>query len=151
MSSPQDVNKPKYMCLQGKTQFEMAQAIDQAMAQAEQADAQDAQQVALQLWYEQLEQQIQEELNISQDALPQGDVNTRERFVKLSGELRHQLHMGTNPQTGFNTDHQFLVLLKLSLTQCIDMLRARNLWRFDLQRTLEGIQGQLINEWQRKR
>jgi len=150
MASPRQKNQPKYMCLKGKTQYEMAQAIDAAAAQAEQAYGQNVEQMALQLWYEQFEQQVQDELNIYQDNLPVVEVMSEEGFVSACEQLwQFTLNYPSNQMADNLLTGQAQQLFRQSFMDVIDMLKARDLWRFDLQRYLQRIQGRVMHECQR--
>ena len=70
MAKPQDDGQPKYMHIEGKTQYEMAQSIDAAFAAAEASIHHQSEEVALQWWYQQFELQLQEEFNLSDSRLP---------------------------------------------------------------------------------
>jgi len=151
MASPQDKNKPKYMCLKGKTQFEMAEAIDEALAQAERAFPEDDEQIALQIWYEQFEQQVIDEVNISQEQIPKGSVTSQISFTKLSLEIwavgYEQAKLNDTGRPAYKLMES---LFKRSFSHTMDMLKARNLWRSDLQRALNDIQGRVIHDWQQR-
>ncbi|GAA6135680.1 hypothetical protein NBRC116188_24700 [Oceaniserpentilla sp. 4NH20-0058] len=149
MASPQDEPKPKYMCLKGKTQFEMAQAIDEALAQAERNCDQNVEQVAYQLWYEQFEQKLQEVLNISHESMPTGDVNSAQDFRCFCLKLLKMVDAINVVKV--TTDSEVVAILKHSQVDALDMLKARNLWRFDLQRSMQEIQGIALHEWRPQR
>lgn len=152
MASPQDENKPKYMCLKGKTQFEMAAAIDEALAQAENAFARDVEQMALQLWYEPFEQFIQEELNISQENMPPAQLNGLSEFITTCVALAPFVHQTMGNEAKISRVLSTLEKgLKQSLSDTLDLLKARNLWRFDLQRSLQDSQGRIVDEWRQQR
>lgn len=149
MANPQDETKPKYMCLQGKTQFEMAQAIDDAFHEAERIVSQQDEQVALQWWYGQLEQQVQEEFELPVSVLPVGEVNTQTQFLAMSGRLLKCIYAQKSTAISQSAlTVAFKVLLERSLLDAIDMMHAKHIWRFDLQRMLQTLQGRLIHECQ---
>jgi len=152
MPDPQDENPPKYMCLKGKTQYEMAQAIDSAAAQAEQAFRQDVQQVALQIWYEQFEQQVLDELNIYQDALPVVSVETEGNFIGACGQLWQFTLSYDMPSKGMALGAtRVQSMFRQSFMDAVDMLKARGMWRFDLQRYLQKLQGTVMDECQQRK
>eukprot|EP00399_MALV-I-05_sp_L67-4_P000136 gene137-101_t len=147
MAYPEDSDAPRYMHLQGKTQYEMAQSIDAAFAAAEQSIHQQAEQTALQWWYQQLESQVQEDFNLPDSALPKGNANTQVAFFKLSSALiKDAMRLGgtSEPSAMLGVKR----LLQRSLIDAIDMMQAQGIWRFDLQRTLQTLQGRLLHECQ---
>ncbi|NVK39316.1 MAG: hypothetical protein HWE18_15420 [Gammaproteobacteria bacterium] len=149
MANPQDEPKPKYMALEGKTQFEMAQAIDNAFIEAERIVDNQDEQVALQWWYGQLEQQVQEEFELSNSQLPSGDVNTQDQFLAMCEQLFNRIyHLENSLHSHQVIPITFKVLLERSLLDAIDMMHAKNIWRFDLQRMMQTLQGRLIHECQ---
>lgn len=149
MANPQDEPMPKYMALEGKTQFEMAQAIDDAFNKAEQIATQQDHLVALQWWYGQLEQQVQEEFELSSGVLPAGDVQTQAQFLVMSERLLKCIYAQKNTSTSRSVVlAAFKVLLERSLLDAIDMMHAKQIWRFDLQRMLQTLQGRLIHDCQ---
>lgn len=150
MASPQEETKPKYMCLKGKTQFEMAKAIDEALAQAERECDQNVEQLAYQLWYEQFEQKLQELLNMSQESMPKGEVNSAQAFQCVCLKLLKRVDVD-NVVKAATLDSEIVSILKHSQLDALDMLKARNLWRFDLQRTMQEIQGNVLHEWRTQR
>ncbi|MAA71788.1 MAG: hypothetical protein CL679_08675 [Bermanella sp.] len=150
MAYPEDSDAPRYMHLQGKTQYEMAQSIDAAFAAAEQSIHQQAEQTALQWWYQQLESQVQEDFNLPDSALPKGNANTQAAFVKLSSALfKDAMRLGgtSEPSAMLGVKR----LLQRSLIDAIDMMQAQGIWRFDLQRTLQTLQGRLLHECQQSK
>jgi hypothetical protein len=149
MTTPEDDRQPMYMRLQGKTQFEMAQSIDAAFTAAEQSIYPQSEQTALQWWYQQLETQVQEEFNLPESRLPKGDISTQSTFVQACIVLFSGIVAvnGTLHRT-VATHVTMTALLERSLLDAIDMMRAQQIWRFDLQRMLQTIQGRLIHEFQ---
>ena len=149
MANPQDDSQPKYMHIEGKTQYEMAQSIDAAFAAAEASMHQQSEQVALQWWYQQFELQAQEEFNLIDAQLPKGGVTNQDTFVRQAGLLVTQiLKYQGEPSTKVGTNITINLLLERSLLDTIDMMQAKQIWRFDLQRMMQTLQGKLINERQ---
>lgn len=149
MAKPQDDGQPKYMHIEGKTQYEMAQSIDAAFAAAEASIHHQSEEVALQWWYQQFELQLQEEFNLSDSRLPSGDVSNESTFLQLSKMLvQRALDMQVDHDHKISASITINLLLERSLLDAIDMMQAKQIWRFDLQRKLQTLQGRLINERQ---
>lgn len=149
MANPQDDSQPKYMHIEGKTQYEMAQSIDAAFAAAEASMHQQSEQVALQWWYQQLELQLQEEFNLSDAQLPKDSVMNQDTFLRLAGLLIEQIVKSQDEQSKkVSTVITINLLVERSLLDTIDMMQAKQIWRFDLQRMMQTLQGRLINERQ---
>ncbi|MFY0640402.1 MAG: hypothetical protein JXR16_05090 [Bermanella sp.] len=149
MAKPQDESQPKYMHIEGKTQYEMAQSIDAAFAAAEASIDHQSEEVALQWWYQQFELQIQEELNLAESRLPSGNVTSEGTFLQLSKMLiQRVLDMQVDHRHKISASITINLLLERSLLDAIDMMQAKQIWRFDLQRKLQTLQGRLINERQ---
>ncbi len=147
MANPQDDSQPKYLHIEGKTQYEMAQSIDAAFAAAEASIDQQSEKIALQWWYQQFEVLVQEEFNLPDGWLPSGNVNHQESFLQLARQLIAQaVKMQNNHLQPASTDITINLLLERSLLDAIDMMQAKQVWRFDLQRMLQTLQGRLINE-----
>ncbi|MGK0443860.1 MAG: hypothetical protein ACJA1U_000788 [Bermanella sp.] len=147
MAYPEDNDQPKYMHLQGKTQYEMAQSIDAAFAAAEESVHEQAEQTALQWWYQQLEILVQEEFNLPDTALPKGEASTQALFLQTSTSLLNQafaISGDSQPAMALTIKR----VLQRSLLDALDMMRAQQIWRFDLQRTLQTLQGRLLHECQ---
>lgn len=147
MAYPEDNDQPKYMHLQGKTQYEMAQSIDAAFAAAEESVHEQAEQTALQWWYQQLEILVQEEFNLPDTALPKGEASTQALFLQTSTSLLNQafaISGDSQPAMALTIKR----VLQRSLLDALDMMRAQQIWRFDLQRMLQTLQGRLLHECQ---
>jgi hypothetical protein len=147
MAYPEDNDQPKYMHLQGKTQYEMAQSIDAAFAAAEESVHEQAEQTALQWWYQQLEILVQEEFNLPDTALPKGEASTQALFLQTSTSLLNQafaINGDSQPAMALTIKR----VLQRSLLDALDMMRAQQIWRFDLQRMLQTLQGRLLHECQ---
>ena len=147
MAYPEDNDQPKYMHLQGKTQYEMAQSIDAAFAAAEESVHEQAEQTALQWWYQQLEILVQEEFNLPDTALPKGEASTQAFFLQTSTSLLNQafaINGDSQPAMALTIKR----VLQRSLLDALDMMRAQQIWRFDLQRMLQTLQGRLLHECQ---
>lgn len=147
MSNPEDDHKPKYMQLQGKTQYEMAQSIDAAFAVAEQSVEQQAELAALQWWYQQLELQVQEEFHLADKALPKGDIIHQASFLQACKQLIHDALDLPHEDDGARRQ-TLQTFIERSLLDVIDMMQAKHIWRFDLQRMLQTLQGRLNHECQ---
>ena len=147
MAKPQDDSQPKYMHIEGKTQYEMAQSIDAAFAAAEASIHHQSEEVALHWWYQQFELQIQEEFNVPDSCLPSGNVTNEQSFLQLYQALvKRTLQIQGDPKQKLSAGITINLLLERSLLDAIDMMQAKQIWRFDLQRKLQTLQGRLINE-----
>lgn len=148
VSQKQDV--PKYMCLNGRTQYELAQSIDAAMANAESAVKANQEQEALFLWYEQVLDGIHENFLLQKNVK---SVDNNDILVAVISELLPLCwaYYHSNPDLGpatfsDETSQQFgfqtlmTGLLEHSFMNALDILHARNLWRFDIQRSMQQTQ-----------
>jgi hypothetical protein len=152
-SKPKDASKqqdlPKYMCLNGSTQYELAESIDAAMANADREVKADQEQEALLLWYEQILDGIHETFLLQKGvrSIPNNDVMVSVIIGLLPlCWVYYQSNMDYHPEKGIGrkADFQLLMtrLLEHSFTNALDILHARNLWRFDIQRNMQ--QGQKV-------
>ncbi len=141
---------PKYMCLKANSQFELAQNIDAAFLAAEQATIQDAEQLCYQVFYDQLVDQLHEEygLYISQ-LLKLEQVTQKSTLQQAMLDMLQLCGQQFQVQGRESTDKQsfqlaFKLVLERSLLDALDIIMARGLWRFDLQRSLQNIQKQVF-------
>jgi len=148
MATPEDDSQPRYLHLQGKTQFEIGQSIDAAFAEVEQSIHQQSEQAVRQWWYQNLETQVQEVFNLPESALPKGDILSQASFFQACVALYHAVMVLPREAGSKPSDKVMARLLDGALSDTIDMMRARKIWRFDLQRSLQVQQGQLIHEFQ---
>jgi hypothetical protein len=158
-SKPKDASKqadlPKYMCMNGSTQYELAQSIDEAMASADREVKADQEQEALLLWYEQILDGIHETflLQKSVKSIPNNNVmvGVITELLPLCwayyrSTMDHQLVEDAEcsiDKAGFQL--LMIKLLEHSFINALDILHARNLWRFDIQRNMQQAQGRMIN------
>ena len=151
-SQKQDV--PKYMCLNGRTQYELAQSIDAAMTSAESAVKANQEQEALFLWYEQVLDGIHENFLLQKNVK---SVENNDVLVAVISELMPLCwaYYHANPTSGSpvssdesNQKYGFQTLmtglLEHSFMNALDILHARNLWRFDIQRSMQQTQERIM-------
>ncbi len=141
---------PKYMCLTAKTQFELAQNIDAAMRDAEYSISQNQRLACYQLWMDQILDQFQEEYGIDFSSLLElSEENSIEdlpfkveQMVRQCGDY-YQL----KEQNG-STLEDFRLSFRQRLESCfvdtLDMMQAQSIWRFDIQRSMQKIQADLL-------
>ncbi len=140
-----DEDTPKYMHLTAKTQYELAQGID-AAAQAAQLIEQSDSQLCYQICFEQLADQLLEEyqldvprlLNISQVNDKTNLQGALLKLVPLSA-TQWQLQAGESLQLA-NFQRDFKLLLARCLLDALDIMTAKGIWRFDIQRNVQQIQ-----------
>jgi len=146
-------NVPKYMRLNANTQFELAQSIDAAMDSAEREVKADQHQEALYIWYEQILDGIYEEFSLQKQ--PRTITDTKS-IGEVVGELvplcwaYYQTSMldgrqETNATKRTTFELVMKRLLESSFVNALDILYARNLWRFDIQRGMQETQKHIID------
>lgn len=146
---------PKYMCPDATTQYELAQSIDAAMANAERAVKSDQEQEALFLWYEQILDGIHETFLLQKSVKTISNNDAMHDAVHELLPLCWAYYCSTqNDSTVQATNSDagragFRVLmtgvLEHSFINALDILHARNLWRFDIQRNMQQTQGRMVN------
>lgn len=147
----QDV--PKYMCLSGNTQFELAQSIDAAMASAEREVKSNQEDESLCIWYEQILDGIYEEFSIQR---PPGMISSLFMLKNAISELTplcwvnfqallDEQETPANLTMGRAFEQVMIRLLEVSFVNALDILHARNMWRFDTQRAMQETQKQMID------
>ena len=143
---------PKYMCLDATTQYELAQSIDAAMANAERAVKSDQEQEALFLWYEQVLDGIHETFLLQKSVKSISNNDVMHDVVQELLPLCWAYYCST--KEGFVTHSEADVtgfrmlmtgVLEHSFINALDILHARNLWRFDIQRNMQHTQGRMVN------
>ena len=138
---------PKYMSLKANTQYELAQSIDAALNQAEQMVQKDHKQVCFHIWLEQLLDALQEDFALEQES---GLVHSMDDlptlFQKLIGPCSAYYQATQGEKATLEAFHMLLImLLERSLLNTLDMMQARGVWRFDIQRAMQDTQGRLID------
>ncbi len=138
-------SQPKYLDLNGMTQYEMAQSIDAAIEAAENSYQQDNMKVALQLVYGQAADQMFEEYGIQVDSesvlgsIQDGPslLGQLEALIPLCG-VRYQLLRGQDAALQ-DFQQELSQTMDRIVQTALDILHARNLWRFDIERTIRRI------------
>jgi len=147
VARPNKQSLPKYMNLKANTQYELAQTIDAALANAEAEDACSAEQACWGLWQTQILDYLFEGFHFEPEQVraPTG-LDTLEteasRWVVACAELYRVQHGDAAAQAAFGP------LMRMQLEQAflmaIDMIHGKGLWRFDIQRSMQDYQGRLL-------
>jgi hypothetical protein len=155
---PDDV--PKYMCQTGITQYELAESIDTAMANAEFEVKSNQDQEALIIWCGEVLGEVLEEFSAQKELAPvlshkgfEGSIQgllplcwanyssicELSRLAPAVGSDRRQI------------DFQLVMtdLLERSFMNTLDILHAHNIWRFDIQRSMQQTQACMLEGVQR--
>lgn len=149
----QQPDVPKYMRMEGNTQFELAQSIDAAMEAAENALKTDQEHEALFIWYEQVLDLIQEEFllqkRVNYMTSNEGLAACIDELLPLCWAYYQSLQEASVQQLKASKSEAAFKLVMQSLLQrsfinTIDILNARNLWRFDIQRNMQLTQERLL-------
>jgi hypothetical protein len=152
MENPELKDLPKYMSQSGITQFELAQSIDAAMASAEQEVKSSQGQEGLLIWCEQLLDTVQEDFSLHKE------ISVMTNGADLEAELWSLLpvcwaYYSTTSkqclqanQVAFNS--VMTRILERSFIDTLDILHARNIWRFDIQRSMQQTQTCLLKSLQ---
>lgn len=141
-----DKDLPKYMCLSGKTQFELAQSIDAAMEAAELMNESSQNQACFQICSDQLRDQLQEEYGLDLSKIlksrPAHDKHVLKQDMLSMIEICGTQYKIMKAQHADLQDFKisFEHILKRSLQDALDIMISKGIWRFDLQRTLQVIQ-----------
>ena len=141
-----DKDLPKYMCLSGKTRFELAQSIDAAMEAAELMNESTQNQACFEICYDQIVDQLQEEYGLDlTKVLKPRDVFDRhtlkQDILATIGFCGAQYKLVKTHSTDLNDfKRTFENILKRSLQDALDIMISKGIWRFDLQRTLQEIE-----------
>ena len=141
-----DKDLPKYMCLPGKTQFELAQSIDAAMDAAELMNENTQNQACFQICSDQLMDQLQEEYGLDLSKIlknrPVHDKHVLKQdmlsMIEICGAQFKIMKAQRTDLQDFKSS--FEGILKRSLQDALDIMISKGIWRFDLQRTLQEIQ-----------
>jgi len=141
-----DKDLPKYMCLSGKTQFELAQSIDAAMDAADFMSESSQNQACFQICSDQLVDQLQEEygLDLSKilKARPVLDKHVLKQdmlsMINICGAQYNLIKTQHTALQDFKVSFEHV--LKRSLQDALDIMISKDIWRFDLQRTIQEIQ-----------
>ncbi len=142
---------PKYMRLNAKTQYELAQGIEAALEAAERSDFPGLTQACYQLCWQQAVEQLQEEYHLDiPESLSLIDVNDKQslqnallKMVALSG-VQWQLQTAQKqPMSQFQVG--FKLVLSRSLLDALDLMSAKGLWRFDIQRNVQQLQKRVFS------
>jgi len=138
---------PKYMCLEANTQYELAQSIDAALAQAEQMVQKDQTQACVHIWIEQVLDGIQEEFAVEQAMAEVNAVQKIAQSLKSLFAPCAAYYQASQGQAGSEEAFRLLLTLNLerSFLNALDMMRARGVWRFDIQRALQNQQRMLLD------
>ncbi|MFT6152758.1 MAG: hypothetical protein ACJA0E_000393 [Bermanella sp.] len=152
MENPKLEDLPKYMSQSGVTQFELAQSIDAAMANAELEVKSSQGQESFIIWCEQLLDSVQEDFSLHKDLSIMTD------GADLEAELRSLLPVcwayysskAEQPLQASQAEFSSVMtgILGRSFINTLDILHARNIWRFDLQRSMQQTQTCLLNSLQ---
>lgn len=152
MANPKLDDLPKYMSQSGISQYELAKSIDAAMANAEQEVKSSEGQEGLLIWCEQLLGTVQE------DFLLHKDLRAMTSGTDLEAELRSLLplcwaYYRSTAEQDLQASHVefksvMTRILELSFINALDILHARNLWRFDIQRSMQQTQDRLLKSVQ---
>ncbi len=141
-------NTPKYMCLNADSQFELAKNIDDALLAAEQANQLDKSQLCFQVFYDQLIDRLHEEYGVNWSQILNYElVADKSTLLKAMLEMLQvcagQFQMKMEGKKELKTFQLgFKSVLERSLVDALDIIMARDLWRFDLQRNLQDVQRQ---------
>ena len=138
---------PKYMCLKANTQYELGQSIDAALQQAELMVQKDHKQACLHIWLEQLLDALHEEFAIEQNI---GAIQSLEELqpavVKLLGPCATFFRATQGEQAHEQAFQMTMTLvLERSFLNALDMMQARGVWRFDIQRAMQDRQGRMLD------
>ena len=146
-----DKELPKYMCLAGKTQYELAQSIDAAVEEAEMENDNSQNQACFQICYDQLLYQLQEEYGLDLSKVLKVRVVLDKHVLKqdllsMMDFCGAQYKLVKTEQAELNTfQFTFEKNLKSSLQDALDIMISKGIWRFDLQRTLQEIQSRVCD------
>ncbi len=142
---------PKYMRLNAKTLYELGQGIEAALEAAERSDFPGLTQACYQLCWQQAVEQLQEEYQLeipsSLDLIDVSDKQSLQnallKMVALSG-VQWQLQTAKNQAlTQFQSG--FKLVLARSLLDALDLMNAKGLWRFDVQRNVQQLQKRVFS------
>jgi len=139
-------DQPKYMCLSAKTQYELAQGIEAAAQAAQLSDEADLTQACYQICYEQLLDQLQEEYLLevppSLDLAHVKDKKTlQDNLLALLPLCAAQWQLqGGNPAQLTRFQGEYKLVLARSLLDGLDIMSAKDIWRFDIQRNVQQVQ-----------
>jgi hypothetical protein len=142
---------PKYMCQTGITQYELAESIDAAMASAEFEVKSNQDQDALSIWCEQVLDEVQEEFSAQKEL---GSVTSHKDFESsINGllplcwanycsmcDLSRSETVVNDARRQVEFQRVMTHLLERSFINALDILHAHNIWRFDIQRSMQQTQ-----------
>lgn len=138
---------PKYMCLKANTQYELAQSIDAALQDAELMVQKDHGEACLHIWLEQILDAFNEEFALNQPV--EGIKNLEELQVAVLRlyDTCARFYQASNGESGSIEAFQMLMVLIMerSFVNTMDMMHARDIWRFDIQRAMQDAQGVMVN------
>jgi hypothetical protein len=138
---------PKYMCMKANTQFELAQSIDDALAQAEQQVQKDHHQACLHIWIEQLLDGLNEEFSVELDVSGIQTLDGMQDAILTLLPSCKTFYQATQGEKA--TLEGFRLILTKVMERCflnaLDMMHARGIWRFDIQRNMQVKQGTFMH------
>lgn len=139
-----DVQLPKYMTLDATTQFELAQSIDEVLAQAERATQLTDEQACLNLWLQQIVDHFQDEFAIELD-----EATFSQDFDAFKNSVADVIAVCRQQEAKQQRDDpkaRIQSCLEHSYQGALDLMQIQNLWRFDLQRQMQERQEALLRE-----
>ncbi|MEY8248764.1 MAG: hypothetical protein RPT11_10305 [Bermanella sp.] len=146
MVAKTEKDPPKYMRLSANTQYELAQGIEAAAAAAQLGDEAGLTPSCYQICYQQLTDQLQEEYLLKTPAslnLERIEDNKALQAALLSWiplcAAQWQLQ-GGDPAASARFQAEFKLVVARSLRDGLDIMSARDIWRFDIQRNIEEVQ-----------
>ena len=139
-------DQPKYMCLSANTQYELAQGIEAAAKAAQLGESEDLTQTCYQICCQQLLDQLQEEylleVPLSLSLAQVKDKKTLQATLLALLPLcaaQWQLQ-GGSPARLASFQGEFKLVVARSLLDGLDIMSAKDLWRFDIQRNVQQLQ-----------
>jgi hypothetical protein len=137
---------PKYMRLNAKTQYELGQGIEAALEAADVSDFPSKTQACFQLCWQQVLEQLEEEYHLkTPESLGLESIDNQNslysgllKLLALSG-IQWQLKVSHKSSLS-QFKSGFKLVVARSLLDALDLMNAKGLWRFDIQRSVQQLQ-----------